>query len=488
MVKALGIHISRWSVLLLLGDIAAFCLAIPVSLVVLALSGKDPWFLWDQYHLPLVLVALTYFLVLYIANLYDHYLDFRRPENISRIILTCLIGTLVAAFLFSFSSWRIIPRNFVEWHAVAFVWLTVLWRYSFSAIALPMRLRRRILILGAGTAGRWIAEIIKQLPNCGLAVVGFVDDDPQKADTTIDGLRVIGQSTGLNELVRREKADLVVLAITHRKTAALLMTLNQVMMGGCGLTDIPNLYEFMVGKIPVDHISDIWLYFNNQTYHNQHYPKIKRLMDLLLAALGLIITAPLLIIIALAIRLDSPGPILFRQRRLGYDAKPFEILKFRTMIGAGSGEPPRWAACNDKRVTRVGGILRRLHFDEIPQLINIFRGEMSLIGPRAEWDVFAHKAQELVPELRPGRRPGDPFDFTVVTQYRERIPYYSYRFLVKPGVTGWAQVMFPYAGSSMQELKEKLEYDLYYVKNMGVLLDLSILLKTIRIVLFGHGK
>ena len=126
-----------------------------------------------------MLVALTYVLVLYIANLYDHYLDFRRRENISRVILSCLIGTLVAVFLFCFPSWRIIPRNFVEWHAVAFVWLTVLWRYSFSAFALPLRLQRQVLILGAGEAGRWIAEVIRQHPNCGLAVKGFVDDDPR---------------------------------------------------------------------------------------------------------------------------------------------------------------------------------------------------------------------------------------------------------------------------------------------------------------------
>lgn len=131
-----------------------------------------------------------------------------------------------------------------------------------------------------------------------------------------------------------------------------------------------------------------------------------------------------------------------------------------------------------------GGILRKLHFDELPQLINILKGEMSLIGPRPEWDVFAHKAQELVP----GRHPGDPPGYKVLTKYREKIPFYSYRFLVKPGVTGWAQVMLPYAGSSMIELKEKLEYDLYYFKNMGLLLDLAILLKTIPIVLFGHGK
>lgn len=488
MINIFRMQISRWSLLLLLGDIAAFCLAIPVGLIVVARGGGDPWFFLDQYRIPLVLVALTYVLVLYIANLYDHYLDFRRRENISRIILSCLIGTLVAVLLFCFSSWRIIPRNFVEWHAVAFVWLTVLWRHCFSAFALPLRLQRQVLVLGAGEAGRWIVEVIRQRPNCGLAVKGFVDDDPRKMDATIDGLRVLGQSNMLGELVSREKANLVVLAITHERSSALLMTLNKLVMSGCELIDIPNLYEFLAGKIPVDHISDVWLYFNSQSYRRLYYLRIKRLMDLVLASLGLLIVWPILIITALAIRLDTPGPILFRQKRLGYNGKPFEILKFRTMIATAGEDIPRWAARNDSRITRVGWILRRLHFDELPQLINILKGEMSLIGPRAEWDIFARKSQELVPEWRPGRRAGDIPGYKVFTRYREQIFYYSYRFLVKPGVTGWAQVMFPYAGSSMEEMKEKLQYDLYYIKNMGLLFDLAILLKTIRIVLFGHGK
>jgi lipopolysaccharide/colanic/teichoic acid biosynthesis glycosyltransferase len=180
--------------------------------------------------------------------------------------------------------------------------------------------------------------------------------------------------------------------------------------------------------------------------------------------------------------------MLFRQQRLGYNAKPFQILKFRTMKVGAEKDTPRWTGQQDSRITRVGSPLRKMHLDELPQLINIFKGEMSLIGPRAEWDIFAHESQEMVPEWRAGRRASDPPGYKVVTKYREKVPYYSYRLLVKPGITGWAQVMFPHAGSSMDDLKEKLQYDLYYIKNMGFLLDLAILMKTIRIVLFGHGK
>jgi lipopolysaccharide/colanic/teichoic acid biosynthesis glycosyltransferase len=212
-------------------------------------------------------------------------------------------------------------------------------------------------------------------------------------------------------------------------------------------------------------------------------------MDFGLALLGLLLTWPLFLLIPLAIRFESPGPVLFRQTRLGLNGKPFQILKFRTMTAsAPEEEKPQWATSSDPRITKVGRFLRKAHLDELPQLINILKRKMSLIGPRAEWDAFARQSQELVPEWRPGRRPTDPPDFKVLVKYREQIPYYSYRLLVKPGVTGWAQVMFPYAGSSLEEMKEKLQYDLYYIKNMGLLLDLAIAMKTIRIVLFGYGK
>ncbi len=487
MIRILGLKISKWSLILFLGDAATFCLAIPLGLFSIS-RNIEPQFFLDIYKIPLIIIALTYLLVLYIANLYDHYIDFRRRENISQVILTCLTGTLAVVILYCFPSWKIIPRNFVEWHAVAFIWLTTLWRYSFSALALPVRLRRQVLIVGAGDSGRWVAEAIRAQPNCGLLVSGFVDDDPEKADTIVDGFKVLGPCLKLEEIVRKQKISFIVVAVTYEKSSSCLIALNQAFMNGCQLTDVPTLYEFLTGKIPIDHISEMWLYFNSLNYQRSHYPQLKRVIDLGLAALGFLVTWPLFLLIGLAIRLDSSGPVIFRQTRLGYNGKPFEILKFRTMRVNGEKEAPQWASRKDPRITRVGRILRKIHLDELPQLINILKGKMSVIGPRAEWDVFAQQSQELVPEYRKGRRASDPPDFKVLARYREQIPYYSYRLLVKPGVTGWAQVMFPFAGSSLEEMKEKLQYDLYYIKNMGLLLDLAILMKTIRIVLFGHGK
>jgi lipopolysaccharide/colanic/teichoic acid biosynthesis glycosyltransferase len=186
--------------------------------------------------------------------------------------------------------------------------------------------------------------------------------------------------------------------------------------------------------------------------------------------------------------MDSRGPVLFRQQRLGFHGKPFNILKFRTMFQDTQKDLPRYASLKDPRVTRVGRFLRWFRLDELPQLINILKGEMSLIGPRAEWDLYANNCREKVVKWRSGRRDNDPPGTMVPCGHEERIPYYSFRTIIRPGITGWAQVMFPLATSSPQDLEAKLQYDLYYIKNMSFLLDLVILLKTIRIVLLGKGK
>jgi lipopolysaccharide/colanic/teichoic acid biosynthesis glycosyltransferase len=209
-------------------------------------------------------------------------------------------------------------------------------------------------------------------------------------------------------------------------------------------------------------------------------------MDLVVAGVLLMVTAPLLALTALAVRWDSRGPIFYRQERLGYEGHPFQLIKFRTMIENAEANGPQFTTANDHRITRVGQILRKFRFDELPQLMNVIRGEMSIVGPRPEREMFIQEFREQLPTWRPGRRATDPPGKIIALGHREKIPYYSHRLLVKPGITGWAQVMYPYA-SSLEQTKEKLEYDLFYVKNIGFFLDMAILLKTVRTVLFGRG-
>lgn len=487
MSNAFGFTISKWSTLLLMGDLLFFSLSVPLGWWLgMQLGGAN--LLVREDFLSLFGLGLVYLTVLYIGELYNFYLDFRRRENLGQVILWALAGSLVAMFVFCYPTPKFLPRRFVEWQAVAFIWLLVLWRYSFSALALPNRLKRRLLIVGAGTAGRRLLEALERRPNSGLEVVGFVDDDPAKAYFSVNGVKVVGDSAQLEELVKKYQANLVVLAITHEKSPELMSRITRLSFNSVQVADMPSLFEALTGKIPTDHISDAYLLFHSLYSSKIYYRHFKRLMDLAAALLGLAVLWPLFLLIALAIKLDSSGPVLFRQRRLGLEGKPFVILKFRTMYEDASTNSPQWAAVKDPRITRVGRVLRWFRLDELPQLLNVLRGEMSLIGPRAEWDVFANEVREKVVRYRPGRRATDPPGTMIPYGHQERLPYYSFRTIIRPGITGWAQVMFPLAGSSPEDLKEKLEYDLYYIKNMSFLLDVIIILKTVRIVLLGKGK
>lgn len=432
-------------------------------------------------------MGLIYIIVLYVANLYDHYKDFRRQENISTIILSSLIATLVVLIVFTFPSRNVQSRGFIEWQGVIFIWLVVLWRFAFSAIALPVRLQRQVLIVGAGGAGQKINSTIQRCKNSGFAVAGFLDDDPQKIGAVIDGTPVLGNTSQLGEIIASHRIGMLVMAITHDNSAALLNKLVRFSFMGVQLIDMPSLYEFLSGKIPTDHISNVWLLIHGLNSNKVYYRHFKRVTDLAMAFLGLALTWPLWGLIALTVKLDSPGPVFFCQERLGKDGKPFRIIKFRTMVADAEKCGPQFACHNDSRITRAGRILRKTRLDELPQLYNILKGDMSFIGPRPEREVFIKEFQQAVPDFREGRRADDPQGGQVLCGYKERIPYYSYRLLVKPGITGWAQVMHSYA-SNLEETKEKLQYDLYYIKNMSLFLDLAILLKTIRIVLFGSGR
>jgi exopolysaccharide biosynthesis polyprenyl glycosylphosphotransferase len=487
MLKLLGLPLTIWPLTLLAGDLVIFWISVLIGFSLSRRTFEIPWLFLDLFKFPLVLMGLTYIVVLYVANLYNHYLDFRRQENISTIILSSLIGTLLSVICFTLLSGHLLGRSFIEWQGVVFIWLLVAWRFAFSAIALPVRLQRKVLIIGTGSAGQEIHTKIKQCKNSGLTVAGFLDDNPQKIGADFDGAPILGNSCQLGEVITSHKIGMLVMALTHGNSATLLNNLVRFSLMGVQLIDMPSLYEFLAGKIPTNHISDVWLLIHGLHGKKVYYRHFKRVTDLALASLGLALTWPLWGLIALAVKLDSPGPVFFSQERLGKDGKPFRILKFRTMVNDAEKGGPQFACHNDSRITRAGCFLRKIRLDELPQLYNILKGDMSFIGPRPEREVFIREFQQPVPDLREGRRAGDAQGCQVLCGYKERIPYYSYRLLVKPGITGWAQVNHSYA-ANMEETVEKLQYDLYYIKNMSLFLDLAILLKTIRIVLFGSGR
>lgn len=437
--------------------------------------------LWE-----IILAGVTYFLVLYIADLYDYQQDFRRWPNIGRLLFAILVGTITIIVLFYFPTGTFLGRWQLLIQTGCFTALLITWRWLFSSLALPRRLKRQILIIGAGKAGRRLLEAVRRRQHSGLEVMGFIDDDPKKLGTEIDGVPVLGTSADIQAIHKKYQVKLLVLAITHEKSQQLLKELTRIGWNGCQVLDMPSFYEYLANKVPIDHISDIWLFLNSLRPHQLYYRHLKRLMDLALSITGFLITAPLFLLIAILIKLEDGGPVFYIQERLGQDGKPFNLIKFRTMKPDAEANGPQWAADQDKRVTRIGRRLRQYRLDELPQLINVISGDMSLIGPRPEREVFIQEFIEPVSICRQVQY-GNLAVPLLIDEIREKIPYYSYRLLVKPGITGWAQVMYPYT-SSLEETKEKLQYDLYYIKNMSFFLDLAILLKTIRIVIFAQGR
>ena len=274
---------------------------------------------------------------------------------------------------------------------------------------------------------------------------------------------IIGDSSLIHEVATHGNVDRIIVALEERRGRFPTEELLKCRMEGISIEEGIAFYEHLTGKLLIERVYPSFLIFSNGFTKSTYHRVAKTLMDYFLSSIALIISLPIIALIALAIKIDSRGPIFYRQERAGRNGRVFKLLKFRSMTSDAEKETgPVWADENDERITRVGKIIRKLRLDEIPQMVNVFRGEMSFVGPRPERPHF-------------------------VEPLKDEIPFYEKRLAVKPGITGWAQVEYPY-GASKKDALEKLKYDLYYIKNMSVLFDLSIIFRTIRIVLFGRGS
>jgi sugar transferase (PEP-CTERM system associated) len=305
-----------------------------------------------------------------------------------------------------------------------------------------------------------LAREIRLRKDLPLTVVGAVAEN---AETTGGlGLPMVGTLDNIAQIIGEVRPSRVIIGLKERRRQLPFNTLLRLRMRGLLIEQASTLYEKLTGKIPVESIHPSALIFADGFRHSRRLRFYERFFGLAAATFALLVAGPVMAIVALAIKLDSRGPVFYRQSRVGHNGEPFDILKFRSMrVDAESGSGPVWASDRDPRVTRVGRLLRLLRLDELPQLINVLYGEMSFIGPRPERPYF-------------------------VDQLREQIPFYDLRHSVRPGITGWAQVRSRY-GASVEDSKEKLEYDLFYIKNVSLSLDLLILFQTVKIVLFGRG-
>jgi sugar transferase (PEP-CTERM system associated) len=336
-------------------------------------------------------------------------------------------------------------------------------RLIFLKLADHDAFKRRVLVLGTGSRAARVAELEHVNGNSDkFHVVGFLplNGTSNGVDSSLI-LRENGSS--LQAVAAKYQIDEIVVGVRQRRGGE--MPMNELLerkLNGTNVIDLPTFFERETGRVQLESVNPSWLIFSDGFRTGALKNMGKRLFDIVLGSLLLVITLPIIVLTALAIWLESGRPILYRQERTGAFSRSFKLLKFRSMhVDAEADGQARWATENDARCTRVGRVIRKLRFDELPQLVNVLKGEMSFVGPRPE-------------------RP------TFVQGLSRQIGYYSYRHTVKPGVTGWAQVRYHY-GASVEDAKEKLQYDLYYIKNQSLFLDLIILAQTAHIVLFGKG-
>jgi lipopolysaccharide/colanic/teichoic acid biosynthesis glycosyltransferase len=344
---------------------------------------------------------------------------------------------------------------------------------------------RRAIIVGAGESAVDVVTALRNHPAARLAAVAIVHLGDGKTETDI--VPVFSGSAVLHQVAVDLDASYIILAPPYKRDDDLVGQLLRCRLDGMEVIDAVHLHETFTGRVPLQYVDDHWALYLTLTAIKPIPPALKRMVDIIGSTALLAVTAPVMLIVAALIRLSGPGPILYRQERLGLHSTPFEVIKFRTMVpDAEATTGAVWATKDDPRVTRLGRFLRRTRLDELPQLINVLRGDMSLVGPRPEREVFVAGFMQRVPVVRSGRRKSDPEHLQFVAGFRETINLYSARLLVKPGLTGWAQVAYRYA-ASLEDARAKFEYDLYYIKNQSMLFDLAIILRTVWMVVNPKG-
>lgn len=414
-------------------------------------------------YFAFLVTGIIYIFAFYISGLYDFRKDFRTPNNLFAVACTSIVAFIVVSSCF-YVNWSLrLGRGVFILNGLLITIFLVSWRYVYSYLAASPKFQRKVLIVGAGWAGRTICDVVRETKSYGLNVIGFIDDDESKVGVKYGGKAVLGGRSDLMTIVKEHNVGQVVVAITHEKHKDLLRALIRCSQDGVVVTDMPTLYESLTGKIPFDHIDDLWFLNSLARQSVFHVQAIKRCADIIFSIVILTVFLPILPLIAVLIVRGSRGGVFYVQERVGHNGENFNIIKFRTMIhNAEAKTGAVYASDKDGRVTGVGRFLRKWRLDEIPQLLNVIKGNMSLVGPRPERPVF-------------------------VSKYLQNIPFYVERLSARPGITGWAQVKFQYA-SSVEHTEEKLQYDLYYVKNLSFTLDIIILLQTVKVVLFGRGK
>jgi sugar transferase (PEP-CTERM system associated) len=397
----------------------------------------------------------------YYNDLYDLTIVHSSRELLIRLLQAAGAASIIIALLYLVVPSIAIGNGIFVSSLVIFLIAIVAWRLLFNRLAYSANLEERVLVVGSGPTARMVARQMQTEHDFGYRVVGFIHDQADAGQGVLNPA-ALGSAADIPRIVKQYDVDRIVVGLSDRRGKLPISELLEAKMSGVRVEDATSMYERLTGKILVDDLKPSWLIFSEGFVISRWTRFQKRAIDLVLASVGTILSAPLTLVTALAVYLESDGPILYCQERVGENGKIFTVYKFRSMhVDAEKGGTPVWATDQDDRVTRVGRIIRKTRLDELPQFWNVLRGDMSFVGPRPERPFF-------------------------VEQLAREVPFYQQRHAVKPGLTGWAQVKYQY-GSSVEDAMEKLRYDLYYVKHLSLPFDASIVFDTVKVILFGKG-
>ncbi|HJR58558.1 MAG TPA: TIGR03013 family XrtA/PEP-CTERM system glycosyltransferase [Vicinamibacterales bacterium] len=408
------------------------------------------------------LVTVVCQLCLYYNDFYDLTLVHSNRELIVRLLQAVGAASIVlAALYFTVPALMIGDGIFVS-ALVVFVVGILGWRLLFNSLTRSLHLEERILVVGTGDAARKVTRQILDQKDFAYRVIGFIDDDPRRIGERIVNPGIVGTPADIPRLIAEHQIDRIIVGLTDRRGRLPVDALLHAKMSGVRVEDATTTYERVTGKILIDDLRPSWLIFSDGFRVSRLTRWLKRGIDLALSVVLALVAAPVMLLTAIAIALESGFPVLYCQERVGENGRTFTLCKFRSMrMDAEQSGGPVWARAGDDRVTGVGRFIRKTRLDELPQLWNVVRGNMSFVGPRPERPFF-------------------------VAELAKEIPFYQQRHAVKPGITGWAQVKYRY-GASIEDATEKLRYDLYYIKHLSVFFDLTIVFDTVKVVLFRKG-
>lgn len=420
------------------------------------LNEKNGWF-------KIVLASSVCLIILYFYDLYDYVVMTNRRELMLRMVQALGIAWALLALLFYFVPQLLIGRGVSVISVPLVLALLLGWRIAIHLLTGHPDIGEKILVVGTGQTALDTAEAVWERRDAGYRIAGFISENGAKPMQKLGKSVILGKAPDLETVIRNENIDRVVIAVRERRGAFPTEALLKMSLAGeISIEECTSFFERITGKVHVDMLRPSWLIFAGRRRDSPVKMAFRESIHRLLAFFGLVLSSPLAFLTAIAIKLESRGPIFYKQERVGRNGRIFNVIKFRSMkIDAEPNGEPIWATADDDRTTAVGRIIRKLRIDEIPQFWNILSGDMNFVGPRPE---RPHFVQQLATE----------------------IPYYEHRHLVAPGLTGWAQIKYPY-GASVDDAIQKLQYDLFYIKNQSLTLDLVIVFETIKTVLFGKG-